>query len=352
MGGAVSDAHGAYSGLTYPGPRLPVRNPVTRNLITDVEGVLVGNAADARIKTGVTVLTSDRPFVASVHVMGGAPGTRETDLLDPANTVEAVEALVLSGGSAYGLDAASGVADELRAQGRGFPVGSVRVPIVPAAVIFDLGRNGGAVDWDTPPWHALGRQAFETAATEFAIGTAGAGTGATCATLKGGLGSASVALDCGGTIGALVVANPIGHVTVGQGPAFWAAPFEVAGEFGNRGLAAAPEAPPLTKVEAQSATVIAIVATDLALTKVQCKRMAVMAHDGIARAVVPSHTPFDGDAVFAAATGRGRTVGEVAMIRVGHAAATCLARAIARAVYSATPAEGDVLPTWQELHGR
>lgn len=322
-----------------------------RNLITDVAGVLVGNASDDRIKTGVTVLTSDGPFTASVHVMGGAPGTRETDLLDPANTVQEVDALVLSGGSAFGIDAASGVSEGLHALGRGFEVGKVRVPIVPAAIILDVGRNGGATDWGEPPWRALGRRAFDSASEEFGIGTVGAGTGATCANLKGGLGSASTRLKGGATVGALAVANPIGQVTVGEGPEFWAAPFEVDGEFGGRGMRPAPDDPPATKVEPRSATVIAIVATDLALTKVQCKRMAVMAHDGIARAVVPSHTPFDGDAVFAAATGRGGVASDLDMIRVGHAAATCLARAIARAVYAATPAAHDVLPTWQVRHG-
>ena len=322
-----------------------------KNLITDVSGVLVGNASDTKVKTGVTVLTSDRPFVASVHVMGGAPGTRETDLLDPSNTVQEVDALVLSGGSAFGLESASGVSNALRTAGRGFNVGAVNVPIVPAAIILDVGRSGGDVDWADPPWRGLGAEAFAAADESFEIGSAGAGTGATCATLKGGLGSASEQLENGAMVGALAVANPIGHVTVGDGPAFWAAPFEIGGEFGGLGLARAPEVIPPTKVEARSATAIAIVATDLALSKVQCKRMAVMAHDGIARAIVPSHTPFDGDLVFAAATGRGPEASDLDMIRVGHAAATCLARAIARAVYEATPAPGDAQPTWRERFG-
>ena len=320
-----------------------------RNLITDVPGILVGNAQDDRYKSGSTVLTSERPFTAAVHVMGGAPGTRETDLLAPENTVQEVDALVLSGGSAYGLDAASGVSDGLRAAGRGFPVWGQVVPIVPAAIILDIGR-GGATDWDTPPWRALGRAALDAAKEDFAIGTAGAGTGATCANLKGGLGSASTVLENGATVGALVVANPIGQVTIGDGPEFWAAPFEVGAEFGNRGLAPAPDPIPPTKVEARGATTIGIVATDLDLTKPQAKRLATMAHDGIARAVVPSHTPFDGDLIFAAATGRHPgSVEDLALIRAGHAAATCMARAIARAIYKATPAENDPLPTWQDL---
>lgn len=325
--------------------------PGPRNLITDVPGVLVGNAADDGLKTGTTVVTSDAPFTASVHVMGGAPGTRETDLLDPANTVQQVDALVLSGGSAFGLEAAAGVTDRLRATGRGFPAGGLRVPIVPAAIILDVGR-GAAVDWSEPPWRKLGRAAFDAACRDFAIGTAGAGTGATCANLKGGLGSASAVLETGVTVGALAVANPIGQVTVGDGPEFWAAPFEADAEFGSRGMAAAPADLPATKVEARGATAIAVVATDLALSKPQAKRLAVMAHDGIARAIVPSHTPFDGDLVFAASTARRHAENaDLALIRVGHAAATCLARAIARAVYEARTAPGDAVPTWQDRFG-
>ncbi len=326
--------------------------PGQRNLITDVDGLFVGNASDAEIRTGSTVMTADAPFTAAVHVMGGAPGTRETDLLAPENTVETVDALVLSGGSAFGLDAASGVAEGLRSAGRGFQAGGIRVPIVPAAIILDVGRSGGRTDWTDPPWRALGRAAFDRAARDFEIGTAGAGIGASCGNLKGGLGSASAVLESGVTVGALAVANPIGQVTVGKGPEFWAAPFEQGTEFGGRGMAAHPGTPPPTKVEARGATAIAIVATDLALTKAQAKRMAVMAHDGIARAIVPAHTPFDGDLVFAASTGR--IVSETAdldLIRVGHAAATCLARAIARAVYEATPEPGDPKPTWKERFG-
>jgi len=321
---------------------------MTRNLITDVPGVLVGNASDAHFKTGTTVLTSDRPFVAAVHIMGGAPGTRETDLLAPENSIEEVDALVLSGGSAFGLDAGSGVSDGLRAKGRGFPVWGQVIPIVPSAIIFDVGR-GGATDWDTPPWRRLGSEALDDVGEEFAIGTAGAGTGATTASLKGGLGSASQVLENGTTVGALVAANPIGHVTIGDGPHFWAAPFESGDEFGGLGPAMAPGKLDPTKSEARSATVIGIVATDAPLSKTQAKRVAIMAHDGIARAVVPSHTPSDGDLIFAASTARRvEPTSHIDLIHIGHAAATCTARAIARAVYAATPARGDPNPTWKE----
>jgi L-aminopeptidase/D-esterase-like protein len=326
-------------------------HPGPRNLITDVEGILVGHAGDARRKTGATVVLGAAPMVAGVHVMGGAPGTRETDLLAPDKTVAQVDALVLSGGSAFGLDAASGVADGLAAMGRGFAVGTVRVPIVPAAILFDL-LNGGDKDWLTEgtgnPYKALGRTALAAAGPDFALGTAGAGMGATTATLKGGLGSASVALPGGIVVGALVAVNALGSATVGDGPQFWAAPFEVGTEFGGRGPATTwPGGRPATKGHAQNTT-IAVIATNAALTKPQCTRLATAAHDGIARALVPSHTPMDGDLVFAASTG---AVPCDDLIWLGHAAATCLARAIARGVYLATTAPGDLLPTWSQRFG-
>ena len=329
--------------------------PGPRNLITDVEGFLVGNAADAGLKSGTTVLTAERPFTAAVHVMGGAPGTRETDLLAPDRLVQQVDALVLSGGSAFGLDAASGVADALAATGRGFEVGAVRVPIVPAAILFDL-LNGGDKEWTENPYRALGRRALESAGREFALGTAGAGTGATTANLKGGLGSASLDLGGGVTVGALVAANPVGSVTVPGSRGFWAAPFELGDEFGGAGLperAPAVEATFLGKHSAfaQGAnTTIAVVATNARLTQSQAQRMAIAAHDGIARAVVPSHTPFDGDLVFAVSSGTGPALaGDAGLLAIGHAAALCLVRAIARGIFHATPAPGDPFPCWSAL---
>lgn len=321
--------------------------PGPRNLITDVAGLRVGHAQDAGVKSGVTVLTADAPFTAGVHVMGGAPGTRETDLLAPDKTVEQVDALVLSGGSALGLDAASGVADALRAAGRGFDVGGQRVPIVPAAILFDL-LNGGDKDWMVNPYNWLGREALDAAAPEFALGTVGAGTGALTATLKGGLGSASVVLPDGVCVGALVAVNALGSATMGPGRHFWAAPFEMGTEFGGLGMGAVdPAALPAIKGGHKTATTIAIVATDAALSQADCTRMAVAAHDGMARALVPSHTPMDGDLVFAAS--HGDKAGDPLMI--GHAAALCLARAIARGVYAATPKAGDLLPCWSDLPG-
>ena len=322
--------------------------PGPRNLITDVAGLRVGNAADARLKSGATVVLADRPAVAAVSVMGGAPGTRETELLAPDKLVQEVDAVVLSGGSAFGLDAASGAADGLRAMGRGFAVGDQRVPIVPGAILFDL-LNGGAKDWTDNPYKALGRAALAAAVEDFAIGSAGAGAGATTDGLKGGLGSASAVLEGGLTVGALVAVNALGSVTVGAGPRFWAAPWEMAGEFGGLGPADSydPAQEPQPAKRPGEATTIAVVATDAVLSQAQALRMATAAQDGLARAIVPSHTPFDGDLVFALATGRRALADPLAdPFRLGHAAASVLARAVARGVFAARAEAGDLVHTW------
>ena len=300
------------------------------------------------------MLTADQPFTAAVSVMGGAPGTRETDLLSPDRLVQQVDALVLSGGSAFGLDACSGVADGLRAMGRGFPVGDQRVAIVPGAILFDL-LNGGAKDWARNPYADLGLAALHAAETDMTIGSVGAGFGALTGNLKGGLGSASAVLPGGHTVGALVAVNALGTVTVGDGPEFWAAPWEENDEFGGLGSPShwpTPTTPqPLKRMG--EATTIAIVATDAALTQAGCLRMATAAQDGMARAIVPSHTLLDGDLVFAASTGARPLADPVTdAFQLGHAAATCLARAIARAVYAAKAMPGDRQPSWQSRWGQ
>lgn len=323
-----------------------------KNLITDVPGLLVGNAQDDTLKSGATVVLTDKPFTASVHVMGGAPGARETDLLAPDKSVAAVDALVLSGGSAYGLDACSGVVDGLRAAGRGFQVGTATIPLVPGAILFDL-LNGGDKGWDENPYRALGRQAFDDAGETFSLGTQGAGTGAMSAMLKGGLGSASLVLPDGSTVGALVAANPVGAVTTPGDKHFYAAPFELNAEFGGigpdpaSGLGMSLESRKTVAMTQRANTTIAIVATNATLTKAECQRVAVAAHDGIGRATVPAHTPMDGDLVFAMTT-NGKPAGDVSLI--GHAASLCLARAIARAIYEATPKPDDLLPCWRTLN--
>ncbi|MEP2717779.1 P1 family peptidase [Pseudophaeobacter sp.] len=340
--------------------------PGPKNLITDVPGLLVGNASDATLNSGSTVLLCAEPLTASVHVMGGAPGTRETDLLAPDKSVAKIDALVLSGGSAYGLDACSGVVDGLRAQGRGYALGPAVIPLVPGAILFDL-LNGGDKSWQDNPYRALGRAAFEDASDAFSLGTHGAGTGALTAMLKGGLGSASFVLESGVTVGALVAANPMGSVTTPGERHFWAAPFEVDGEFGGigpdsaAGLGRSLESRKMKAMRAlaleagqagdlpseRGNTTIAIVATDAALTKAECQRMATAAHDGIGRATVPAHAPGDGDLVFAASTGaRALANPEAELGQIGHAAALCLSRAIARAVFCATPSKQDLLPCW------
>jgi L-aminopeptidase/D-esterase-like protein len=279
-------------------------------------------------------------------VRGGAPGTRETAALDPTNLVGAVDAIVLSGGSVYGLDAASGVTGWLGARGRGFRIapGLPVAPIVPAAVLFDL-ANGGNKAWgETPPYRALGIAAAERAAADFPLGNHGAGLGAMAGAYKGGIGSTSALTEGGFTVGALVAVNAVGSPVIPGTDAFWAFALEQDGVFGH-------VRPPQTlpqidldlpedmkgAVRPGANTTIAIVATDADLSRPELKRLAIMAADGFARALRPVHTPFDGDCVFAVAVGtkplaepRPRDV-----MRLGALAADCLARAICRGVYEA-----------------
>jgi D-aminopeptidase len=324
------------------------------NLITDVVGLRVGNAEEPRLRSGITAVVFDQATVAAVDVRGGGPGTRETDLLAVENTVQAVDALVLSGGSAFGLEAAGGVQARLREQGRGFAIGPARVPIVPSATMFDL-LNGGDKEWGPfSPYRDLGVAAVDAAGLDFAIGSAGAGFGATTADLRGGLGSASAVSPEGYTVGALVVVNAVGQVTIGGGPHFWAAPYEIGGEFGALGWPAilGPDALALrTKGQPSGNTTIAVVATDALLTKPQARRLAVAAHDGLARAIRPVHTPLDGDTVFAAATGA-RPLGDPisTLSFLGALAADVLARAVARGVHAAASSAGltDLPPAWRD----
>lgn len=327
-----------------------------RNLITDVEGVRVGHAGDARLGSGVTAVVFDEPAVASIDLRGGGPGTRETALLDPAQTVSGIDAIALSGGSAFGLDAASGVQAWLREQGRGFAVRTARVPIVPGAILFDL-LSGGAKEWERyPPYRELGYQAANSANADCALGSVGAGLGANTVNLKGGIGSASEIVD-GITIGALAAVNAAGSVTIGDSRYFWAAPFEREKEFGGAGLPASiPPAAlePRFKGSAGANTTLVVVATDAILSKAQARRIAVMAQTGVARAIYPVHTPLDGDVLFAAATGKKELSEPLhAIARLGAVAANVTARAIARAVYEATalPFPG-ALPSWNDKFGR
>jgi D-aminopeptidase len=315
--------------------------PPPRNLLTDIAGIRVGHADDARVASGVTAIVFDEPFVAAVDVRGGGPGTRETDLLDPAHTVERIDAIVLSGGSAFGLDAASGVQAYLRGIGRGYSVGTAQVPLVPGAILFDL-LNGGNKDWGRhPPYRDLAYTAAERAGADFALGSVGAGLGATTVNFKGGIGSASAVIDGGFMAAALAAVNAAGSVAVDDGPWFWAAPYEQDGEFGGHGFPATVPVRALaarTKGAPHQNTTLAVVATNAALTKAQAKRVAIMAQDGLARAIHPVHTPLDGDIVFAVATGqRPLTTPPFDLMAIGVAAAHVVARAIARGVFEAAP---------------
>ncbi len=327
-----------------------------RNLITDVVGLLVGNAADERLLSGTTAVLFDQPASAACEILGGAPGTRDTELLNPQNLVQGVDALVLSGGSAFGLDAASGVQSHLRANGRGFEVAGQRVPIVPGAILFDL-ANGGDKDWGLhSPYRELGLEAARNAGPDFALGSAGAGMGATTATCRGGLGSASLVLSNGATVGALVAVNAVGSPLIGGTRHFWAAPFEHEQEFGGLGLPSplpADAAQPRTKFDPRPGTntTIAVIATDLALGKAELKRLAVAAHDGFARALYPAHTDFDGDLVFAAATGaRSGALSPAERLELSAGAGAVMARAIARGVFLADHAPSwAARPAWRDL---
>jgi D-aminopeptidase len=321
-----------------------------RNLLTDIPGIRVGHADDVRAASGVTAILFDAPSVTAVDVRGAAPGTRETDLLDPSNTVEAVDAIVLSGGSAFGLDAASGVQAFLREAGRGYAVGTARVPIVPGAILFDL-LNGGDKDWGRyPPYRELAHAASGRAGADFALGSVGAGLGATTVNFKGGIGSASAVTDGGFAVAALAAVNACGSVVIDDGPWFWAAPYEQNGEFGGHGLPAIVPPRALaarTKGVPRQSTTLVVVATDAVLSKAQAKHLAVMGQDGVARAIHPVHTPNDGDTVFATATGR-RPLDNAAfdLTAIGTAAANVVARAIARGIF-----EAEALPVPSSVPG-
>jgi L-aminopeptidase/D-esterase-like protein len=330
-----------------------------KNLLTDIAGVRVGHADDAALASGVTAVLFDAPAVAAIDVRGGGPGTREGALLDVANTVERIDAIALSGGSAFGLEAGGGMQAWLAEQGRGLRIREALIPIVPGAICFDLLNDGNKAWGRFAPYRDLGYAAAAAASTGFALGSVGAGLGATTANFKGGLGSASAATPDGVKVAAIAVVNAVGTVTVGDGPWFWAAPFEIDGEAGGRGLPPSftPDmltmrlkgGPAATAVEN---TTLAVVVTDAILTKPQAKRLAMIAQTGFARAIYPVHAPLDGDVVFAAATGEKPVDPLFGLTELGMVAANVVARAIARGVYEATalPFPG-ALPAWKDRFG-
>ena len=325
--------------------------PGRRNLITDIAGLKVGHATDEQVRSGVTAVLCGSGWPAGVDVRGGGPGGRETDALSPENLVGRAHALVLSGGSVFGLGAADGVAAALSSRGIGLQlgVGGTAIPIVPAAVLHDL-ANGGDKSWGlSPPYRELGMRALAAADAEFALGSVGAGRGAMAGNLKGGIGSSSVELGEGLIVGALVALNSVGSAMMPDGKTYWAWAFELGQEFGGGGppkstMDLSDPAPgesrlawALQRSQPGANTTLAVVACNADLSTAECKRVAMMAQDGIARAVRPAHTPFDGDTIFAVASGELQLNQELLRAaeigRIGSAAADCLARAIARAVH-------------------
>ena len=325
----------------------PPLKPGPQNHLCDVSGIGVGHAHDASIGTGTSVILPDARAVAAVDSRGGGPGTRESDALRPENLVEEVDAIVLSGGSSYGLAAASGVTDWLGARGRGFRLrhSPLASPVVPAAILFDL-TNGGEKSWgERSPYSRLGREAIEMAShANISLGNVGAGYGAQAGQYKGGLGSASIITAEGVQVAALMAVNSFGSVVMPDTACFWAWPFEQSAEFGGHppptGAVDNLDYVRNTKLDAGLGqnTTIGVVATNVALTPVQARRVAIMAQDGIARAIRPVHSPVDGDTLFVLATGA-QKLGNPdfsALSEIGSLAADCVARAIARGVYEAT----------------
>jgi len=311
-------------------------------MITDVPGIKVGNAQDDNLRSGVTVIKPDGPAVASVDVRGGGPGTRETDALNSDCLVDVVHAIVLSGGSAFGLNAASGVMSYLAENNIGFQLEGAVIPIVPGAVLFDLLNGGDKNLKDLSPYAAMGHKAASVCDTSFKLGNAGAGTGAVAGGIKGGLGSASFIYDDDGsqiTLGAVAAVNSMGSVTMPGSTIMWAAPFEQNNELGGQKT---PESNARYNLDytfelpVGKNTTLAVVATDAILTKPQARRVAIMAQDGLARAIRPVHSPFDGDSLFVISTGKKELADPVVSLsRLGMLAADCTARAIARGVYEA-----------------
>ena len=331
--------------------------PGPLNLITDVDGILVGQAEDHGARTGATAVVPVERATAAADVRGGAPGTREIATLHAASLVNAVDAVVLSGGSVFGLDAASGAVARLAEDGRGFPTGAGTVPVVPAAILFDL-ANGGDKDWlRRSPYFDLGYRAVESAGRDFTLGNTGAGLGARAGALKGGTGSASAVTADGLQVGALVAVNAIGSTVIPGTETLWAALWEQQGEM-NAPPVRLPEGAMELDVSIRGFpaenTTIAVVATNAVLDRGEAQRIAIMAHDGLARAIRPVHTPFDGDTVFVLATAtRPGPVDAATLSNLGTIAADCMTRATGRAMVAARSL-GDMMSynDWRERQCR
>ena len=317
------------------------------NSITDIDGFLVGNSQDEKLKSGVTVLTRLTSFRASVSILGGAPGTKETDLLSPDKIVDHIDGIVLAGGSAFGLDASSGVMDCLKNRNRGFDTGSIKVPIVPSAILFDL-KNGGFKDWKTNPYRNLGQNAFLNISHFFEIGSVGAGCGATTSVFKGGLGTNSIFYGDRIKVGAIVAVNSVGS------PCFPGTNILYSDFYGaNEENLEKPLTSSLinsTKLLKGEATTLGIVCTNLNFNKNDLNRIATSAHSGIARAIEPSHTPFDGDIIFSATSGTQPIDSkDNDLMLVCQLSALCITKAVGSAIKAAKKKRGDKLACWADL---
>jgi L-aminopeptidase/D-esterase-like protein len=331
--------------------------PGQTNSIADISGLRVGQATDWDAKTGVSVVLCDEPMTAGISTLGGAPGTRDTDLLRQGNSVEKVNGIALSGGSAFGLDAAGGVMAALAEQNIGYEVKGSVVPIVPSAILFDLASGGKKWEQRYPPHRELGYEAVLAADRNVSLGSIGAGTGAIAGWLKGGIGSASSTMPNGVTVAALIAVNSLGQTTIGDHANFWAAPFEMSSEFGGLGPARNHHGADNMRLKffdelaEKQNTTIGIVATDADLTPSQCERLAVSGQDGLARAIWPCHTPLDGDCIFSLSNGE-REIDERSFFLLCAAASAVCARAVARGVYEANALQNDPYPSWQQKFGK
>ena len=327
-----------------------------KNLITDVDGILVGNAHNEKVATGCTVITPIEGSMASADVRGGAPGTREVGALNPYNLIDTVDSIVLSGGSTWGLEAASSVANYIGATGRGYKPSSEakNIPMIPGAILYDL-ANGGYKDWNKkPPYSELGIQAASKISNNIELGNFGAGYGAKAGSLKGGLGSASFILDDGIQVGGLFAVNSYGSTVNSETGQFWSATDEYNDEFGNKGVPSYSPSNPLSGTANQETlpgqnTTIGVVATNVKLDSRAAKRIAIMAHSGMSRAIRPIHSPVDGDVIFVLSTGtldKELNLNDINII--GELGARVCSRSIARGVYEAKSILG--MTSWKEKY--
>ncbi len=344
-----------------------------RNLITDVEGVFVGSSEDQKLLTGVTVISGNKPFITSVDVRGGGPGTKETDMLKLENSVGRADAIVLSGGSSFGLEASVEVQKLLLKLNKGYIVNKNIIPLVPSAVIFDLNSQINYWDNNESIWKKLARKAFENLNFDFKLGSKGAGINATTATVKGGLGSASskqkLSNNKSYTVGAIVINNAVGNPLLNEGPNFLSGYLEINDEFGGLGSSnknidyklrakrikdnSKEKKGSMTSKILPTNTVLGVVATDAPLDRNALKRLAIMSHDGIARSIYPSHTPIDGDTIFAITNkiinkDNFEEISNLDLLILGSSASDCIARACNRAVYEASIST-NIKPTWKQL---